>query len=118
MTERYWVHTVPAEHALISLDITDPDRPREVGRLVLEEGDDPHWISLEPNGERIVITGAGELTGRVLIARLDHETGALSLDATFREPGAERPGVDLDRESWPHGDTGGAEPHGAVFSRR
>ena len=117
VTKRYWVHTVPAEHALISLDITDPDQPREVSRLVLEEGDEPHWISLEPNGERIVITGAGELTGRVLIARLDRASGALSLDATFREPGAERAGVDLNRESWPHGDTGSAAPHGAVFSR-
>ena len=32
VTERYWVHTVPAEHALRSLDITAPDRPREVSR--------------------------------------------------------------------------------------
>ncbi len=29
----------------------------------------------------------------------------------------ERAGGDLNRESWPHGDTGSAAPHGTVFSR-
>ena len=117
VTERFWIHTVPAEHALVTLDITDPNRPVEVARLTLERDDVPHWISLEPGGGRIVITGYAGLAGRVLLARLDHKTGELELEEGFREPLAGRPGVDLRRASWPHGDTGPAAPHGAVFSR-
>jgi hypothetical protein len=117
VTERFWIHTVPAEHALVALDITDPSRPVEVARLTLEPDDVPHWIGMEPGGERIVITGYAGLAGRVLLARLDHESGKLELEESFREPLAGRPGVDLRRASWPHGDTGPAAPHGAVFSR-
>ncbi len=117
LTERFWVHTVPAEHALITLDISDPEAPVEVARLSLEQDDEPHWIGLEPGGERIVLTGYQGLGGRVLLVRLDHGTGALELDESFSEPGAARPGVDLRRAGWPHGETGPAAPHGAVFSR-
>ena len=117
VTERFWIHTVPAEHALVVLDITDPNRPVEVARLTLEPDDVPHWIGLEPGGERIVITGYAGLAGRVLLARLDHESGKLELEESFREPLAGRPGVDLRRASWPHGEAGPAAPHGAVFSR-
>ena len=36
----------------------------------------------------------------------------------FRSPGDPRAGVSFDRESWPHGDTGAAFPHGTVFVDR
>ena len=64
-----------------------------------------------------MITGYKELDSRVLIARLDRATGAIKLDTTFTTPGAERTGVDFGREQCPHGATGTAIPHGAVFSR-
>lgn len=117
LTERYWVHTVPAENALITLDISDPGSPVEVARLNLAQDDEPHWIGLEPDGERIVLTGYRGLGGRVLLVRLNRETGELTLEESFRTPGASRPGVDLRRAGWPHGETGPAAPHGAVFSR-
>lgn len=117
VTDRFWIQTVPAERALVTLDISDPDRPVEVARLTLGPDDVPHWISLEPGGHRIVITGYSGLAGRVLLARLDPETGELELEESFREPLGGRPGVDLRRASWPHGETGPAAPHGAVFSR-
>ncbi len=114
---RYWVQTVPAEHALVSLDVSDPDQPREAGRLVLAETDGPHWIALDPSGTRIVISGGGgTLQRRVLIATLDPATGALALDERFRDAGADAPGVTFERAGWPHGNTGPAIPHGAVFS--
>ena len=53
-----------------------------------------------------------------LMARIDRATGALRLDEAFTTPGAARPGVDFGRDTWPHGATGPAIPHGAVFSRR
>jgi len=52
-----------------------------------------------------------------LIAKVDKESGKLSLDETFREEGSSQPGISFDREQWPHGKTGKAIPHGAVFSR-
>lgn len=114
---RYWVAT-STTLGLIALDMTNPASPREVSRLALPDGQGPHWISLAPDGERIVISG-GKLAhpDRILIARIDPATGKLTLDQTFRDKGASGPGVTFDRASWPHGATGKAMPHGAVFSR-
>jgi hypothetical protein len=113
---RFWIQTSGPEHAVISLDVSDPGRPREVARLTLGPGEVPHWIALEPNGDRLVITGYEAIESRVLLARLDRDTGAIRLDTDFKPRGSERPGVDFEREQWPHGSTGRAIPHGAVFS--
>jgi hypothetical protein len=113
----FWLQTSGPEHAVISLDISDPGHPREVGRLTLRSDEIPHWIALEPNGDRLVITGYEQIESRVLLARLDRTTGALRLDTTFKTRGTEQPGVDFGRERWPHGRTGRAIPHGAVFNR-
>ncbi len=117
---RFWVQTYANANgsALISLDISDPAHPVEIDRLTLDEPWWPHWISAEPGGDRIVVTsGKGSTLHRVLIVRLDPETGGLALDSTFRDPGSRQPGVGFDRTSWPHGEAGPALPHGAVFSR-
>jgi hypothetical protein len=113
----FWIQPSGTEHAVVSLDVADPDHPREVGRLVLGDTDAPHWIAREPAGDRLVITGYGGLESRALVAHLDPVTGALWLDDRFTTPGASRPGLDLGRTVWPHGATGPAIPHGAVFSR-
>lgn len=112
----YWIATVPAYPALVSLDISDPAHPREVSRATLDSGDVPHWISLEPNTRRLVLTGYADLANRVLIATFDSSTGALAVDQRFHPVGATRPGFDL-LGPWPHGGTGAGKPHGAVFSR-
>jgi hypothetical protein len=113
----FWIQTSNPDHSVVSLDVSDPARPREVGRLTLRPGEVPHWIALEPNGDRLVITGYREMESRVLLAILDRRTGAIRLDSTFRTPGAQQPGVEFGRAQWPHGVTGRAIPHGAVFSR-
>jgi hypothetical protein len=112
----FWLQPSGPEHAVLTLDISDPSRPREVSRLTLGPKEIPHWLGMEPNGDRLVITGYGDLESRVLLARLDRASGALRVDTTFTTPGATRPGVDFGREQWPHGETGRAIPHGAVFS--
>jgi 56kDa selenium binding protein (SBP56) len=112
----YWVTTVPSIPAVVSLDISDPAHPREASRLTLDPGDLPHWIALEPNSKRLVLTGSGELRNRVLLASFNPATGALALDERFRPPGASRPGFDL-LGPWPHGSDSAGKPHGAVFSR-
>jgi hypothetical protein len=88
-----------------------------VSRVTLGPDDVPHWIAIEPGGDRLVITGYAGIESRVLLARLDRRSGALTLDTSFKEPGATEPGVDFGRTLWPHGATGKAIPHGAVFSR-
>ena len=112
----YWVQTVPSIPALVSLDISNPYKPVEVSRLELGETNWPHWISSDLNGERIVVTGYDGLSNRLLIVNIDKQTGGLSFDKRFKEEGAEEIGISFARESWPHGATGNAIPHGAVFS--
>jgi hypothetical protein len=117
---RFWVQTYAhsSGSALISMDISDPARPVVLDKLTLDGDWWPHWVSMEPRGDRIVLTsGPGMTLYRVLIVQLDPETGELQLDTTFRDRGSDEPGVSFDRTSWPHGKAGAARPHGAVFSR-
>ena len=114
----YWIQTVTKTSSLHVLDISDPRQPREVSRLFFGEGEKPHWISGELGGHRIALTGSGPwLDGRVLMLDFNPATGELRVDEDFRTPGADRPGADMNRTSWPHGQNGGAVPHGVVFSR-
>jgi hypothetical protein len=113
---QYWVQTDASYPALISLDVSNPARPREVGRLTLQSRQFLHWIALAPDGQRIVLSGGnGDMSHRVLLARIDPRNGGLSLDQTFRSPGAAEPGISFNRDQWPHGRVGKAVPHGAVF---
>ena len=112
----YYLVTVPALNAVVSLDISDPTAPREVSRVTLGPDDVPHWISVSPDQRRVVITGYASLQNRVMIARFDSTTGALSIDNRFREEGATEPGFRMDNKTWPHGGNAKGKPHGAVFS--
>ena len=114
----YYLVTVPAWNAVVSLDISDPATPREAGRVTFGAEDIPHWISISPDHRRVVVTGYGTMENRVEIARFDPATGALSRDERFREEGAAEPGFRMDGRTWPHGGSAKGVPHGAVFSRR
>ena len=104
----YYLVTVPAWSAVVSLDISDPAHPREVSRLTLAPGDVPHWLGLAPDRRRVAVTGYGDLQNRVVMARLDPATGRLSLDARFGAADSSGPGLRMEK----------GIPHGAVFSRR
>ena len=112
---RYWVQTLSTTNALVVLDMSDAARPMEISRLDLGADNRPHWVSLEPGGNRIVVTGYRDMQHRVLMLRIDPGTGHLSVDSAFREDGASEPGLDFNRATWPHGATGPARPHGALF---
>jgi hypothetical protein len=114
----YYLVTVPAWNAVVSLDITDPSAPREVSRMTLGAGDVPHWIAVSPDQRRVVVTGYKGMQHRVVIARFDPATGQLALDERFREEGATEPGFRMDNKPWPHGGSTAGIPHGAVFSHR
>lgn len=113
----YYLVTVPAWNAVVSLDISNPAAPREVSRMTLGQEDTPHWIAISPDQRRVVVTGYDSLQHRVIIARFDPASGRLTLDERFREEGTTAAGYRMDNKTWPHGGTAKGIPHGAVFDR-
>lgn len=110
----YWIQTVGAIPGLVALDISNSDKPVEVSRLMLDSHFPmPHWLAADRKSDRLVITG--DDGSWVLVAKIDPKTGKLSLDESFHEPGATTVGISFDREEWPHGKTGRAIVHGALF---
>lgn len=118
LTGHYWLQTVPDAHALVALDITDPEHPREVSSLKLGDDEQPHWIAIDRTGRRVVLNSAGAGKGnRLFVVDFDPASGALALDERFRDAGAARPGVSFAGKTWTHGFSGTVIPHGTVFSR-
>ncbi|MEW9625686.1 YncE family protein [Rhodanobacter geophilus] len=104
----FLVETMQSGHAIVSLDVHDPEHPREVSRILLPPDEYPHWLALEPGGDRLAITGYGALATRVRFARVDRRTGTLQLE----------PAMTIDLSHAPPGSWhGSAMPHGVVFSR-
>lgn len=112
----YYLVTVPAVNAVVSLDISDPASPREVSRATFGPDDVPHWIAVSPGHDRVAVTGYGLMQSRVMMLQFDSATGALTVDQRFREAGATEPGFRMDNKTWPHGGNARGRPHGAVFS--
>ncbi|PYP77234.1 MAG: hypothetical protein DMD35_15950 [Gemmatimonadetes bacterium] len=46
LTGHWWLQPVPEAHALLALDITDPEHPREVSSVSLGAEVGPHWTRL------------------------------------------------------------------------
>jgi hypothetical protein len=110
----FWVMTVGAARMIVVLDVADPARPREVARLHTEDGFAPHWLATDPYSDRLVVGAENGGEDRMLIAIIDAQTGELTWDETLRERNG-LPGIDFRRSSWPHGDTGEAFGHAALF---
>ncbi|MGB6605119.1 MAG: hypothetical protein WA747_01650 [Steroidobacteraceae bacterium] len=102
----FMVETMQSGHAIVSLDVREPEHPHEVSRILLPPDEYPHWLALEPGGDRLAITGYGALATRLRFATIDRRTGRLTLDQSY---------IDFTR-AWPDGWQGSALPHGAVFS--
>jgi hypothetical protein len=100
------VETMQSGHAIVSLDLHDPEHPHEVSRILLSPNEYPHWVALEPGGDRLAIAGYGALATRIRFATIDRRTGKLSLEPST---------IDFTR-AWPDGWQGSAIPHGTVFS--
>ena len=110
----YWIQTVAALPGLIALDVSHPEKPVEVSRLIFDSHFPmPHWLAADRKSDRLVITG--DMESWVLVARFDPDKGTLSLDPTFHDPSASVPGISFDRQQWPHGKAGRAIVHGALF---
>jgi len=102
----FLVETMQSGHAIVSLDVHAPEHPHEVSRILLPPDEYPHWLTLEPGGDHLAITGYGALDTRVRFATIDRRTGKLTLEPST---------IDFTR-AWPDGWQGSAIPHGAVFS--
>lgn len=115
---KYYLITVPAWSAVVSLDISNPNAPKEVSRVAFDSTDVPHWISVSPDRRRVVVTGYESMSHTAHMLRFNATSGQLSRDTRFREEGGTTPGFRMDNKTWPHGGQAKAIPHGAVFSRR
>jgi len=70
----------------------------------------PHWLAADRKGNRLVGRETAKLGAP---ARFDPDKGTLSLDQTFREPGATCR-HQFDRQECPR-ESGRAIVHGALF---
>jgi hypothetical protein len=67
--DSFWIQTV-VPNSLVALDIADPSKPKEISRLALGQWDWPHWMSIEPQRRRFVLTGYGGLSDRVVLGSI------------------------------------------------
>jgi hypothetical protein len=104
-----WIQTVPAERALVVLDIGNPAAPRELSRLVFDAPVKPHWLSADRTGQHLVLTSGSAADGYVHFASFDEASGRLARDARL-------PFVDVSRVTLPGVGVVQVIPHGAVFS--
>jgi hypothetical protein len=101
-------------NALIALDVSNPARPVEVSRLDADPTFRPHWLAKDPRSDRIIVGAENGGENRMLMARIDTASGRLSWDESFRSADG-RLGVSFVRGAWPHGPTGEAFGHAALF---
>ncbi len=119
---QHWLQPAGFLNAVVVLDLSDADAPREVFRLKTPDDFRPHWLAKDTTSNRLVL--GAELGGEqgFFILRVDEKTGELGFDPAFRDPKPGRffarrtPGyVSLNREDWPHGPSGPAWGHAALF---
>lgn len=118
----YWIQPVGQSRAVVVLDISDPAAPREVYRLKTPRDFKPHWLAKDPLGNRFIL--GAELGGEqgFFMLRFDESNGALAFDTDFngKKKGlifsSKHPGyIALTQAEWPHGETGPAWGHAALF---
>ena len=118
----YWVQPVGHKNSVVVLDIKDPLNPREVFHLSTPKDFKPHWLAKDPRANRLIL--GSELGGEqgFYVLRIDEKTGALDFDDHFqarRKKGLFKSKsmgyISLERDEWPHGKTGHAWGHAALF---
>ncbi len=118
MVGKFWIMPVGQAHEVVVLDISDPAKPRQVSKLKFRQDFNPHWAALDPRSSRVVI--GAELGGEqgMFVLKFDKRTGTLAFDASIT-PVAGAPGyIDLEAQTWPHGKSGAAWGHAALFLPR
>ena len=118
----YWIQPVGHSRLVVVLDISDPAAPREAFRLKTPRDFTPHWAAKDPLGNRVIV--GAELGGEqgFFMLRLDESNGRLAFDEDFngKKKGLvftsrQKGYISLHQSPWPHGDTGPAWGHAALF---
>ena len=118
----YWIQPVSDLNSVVVLDISDPEAPFEIHRLDTPKWFKPHWLAKDKGSNRLVL--GAELGGEdgFFILRIDPETGGIGFDPDFKARRSDtffaksRPGyITLRRQDWPHGRSGKAWGHAALF---
>jgi hypothetical protein len=112
---RHWIMPVGRANTVVVLDVSNPAAPRELSRLDTPADFRPHWSAKDPLTNRIVV--GAELGGEqgMYILLLDTATGRLSFDPTIVSSDGRIGYIDLERQRWPHGASGAAWGHSALF---
>ena len=116
MIGRFEIMPVLFSNFIATLDVSNPLAPREVARYIPPDGVTPHWLAIDPQSNRMVVTADGpDAIPTIMILNVDLVTGELSVDERFGAVEDSTPGISFDRADWPHGPTGAAMPHAALF---
>ncbi len=122
---QFWVQPIGKKGQVVVLDIVNPKQPKEAFRLNAPEGFAPHWMGKDPAGNRLIM--GAELGGEqgFYMLRMDEASGRLEFDPDFADYRSDSllnvfrskstGYISLDRREWPHGETGTAWGHAAVF---
>ncbi len=119
---QYWVQPVGHMNAVVVFDITNPGAPEQVFKLRTPKAFRPHWLAKDPLSNRLIL--GAELGGEqgFFMLRFDENTGSLGFDPAFS--GRDGSGlfaktrkgyISLRNQDWPHGQTGDAWGHAALF---
>ncbi len=118
----FWIQPLAKNRMVVVLDITDPKSPREVFRLETPDDFMPHWLSRDPRSNRLILGSEMGSEQGFYVLRIDESTGELAFDGDFNglKPGMffksrTRGYISLYRQDWPHGSTGDAWGHAALF---
>jgi hypothetical protein len=111
----HWIMPVGRAQTVVVLDVSDPARPREVSRLDTPADFNPHRAANDPASDRIVI--GAEFGGEqgMFILRFDASRGRLRFDPSIVSPAGVDGYIDLEEQQWPHGPSGPAWGHAALF---
>ncbi|MGH7645817.1 MAG: hypothetical protein ACREMR_09545, partial [Gemmatimonadales bacterium] len=124
---RYYVTALAGRDEVIALDLKDPWHPQRAFEVAIPAqrrgAAGPSALAMSADGGKIAVADytadvpAYRLDGdrRVHMLRFDEDTGELRLDERFRDEDTGEVGVSFDRDTWPHGSTGPARPHGVLF---
>jgi len=95
----WWLATVPETHSLTVLDISAPEKPREVSRVTFDARQKPHWVAADLTGTRIILNSdENGPDHRLFIVNFDPQTGSAKLDEAFRDRGSDRSGRQHGRQ--------------------
>jgi len=111
----HWIMPVANSQMVVVLDVADPAAPREIARLAMPADFNAHWAASDPGSNRIVIGAEAGHEKGVYILLHDPRSGTLRFDHSVGAAGSPPGYIDLSTPSWPHGASGPARAHSALF---